>query len=206
LLQTTTSFAGTAPFPGYGVTEEAKDQSLFPATAYLTHRYPGPWAIGLGYNSPFEFAMQWRDPRFTGRYIVTDAFLRTHSYSLGAAREVGKNLSVGFGGNLVYTRVGIFNHRFIASPGGGGAQYEVAQFAFTSNVTPGYGWNAGLSWTPKKSLKVGATYRGQVIVHADGDADIGQIPTGDAQVDAAVAASLPPDQPASTVVRLPAIA
>ncbi len=205
-LQTSTSFAGVAPFPGYGVTEEAEKQHVFPATAYFTHRYAGPWALGLGYNSPFGLAMYWKDPAFTGRYIVTRAELRTYSYSVVAARELRKNLSLGFGGNLVYIRSILANQHFIAAPGGGGGQYEVAQFALISNVTPGYGWNAGLHWTPGKSWKVGATYRGQVVIHADGDADITQFPTGDAQVDAAVTASLPPDQPASTVIRLPSIA
>ena len=205
-LQTTTSFAGVAPHPGYGVTEEMNPQHLFPATAYLTHRYPGPWAIGLGYNSPFGLAVEWKNPdQFTGRYIVTHADLRTYNYSLVAAREMGKKLSVGFGGNLVWTRLDLRNRQFIAAPGGGGGQLEVASFTLTSNVNPGYGWNAGLAWAPMKDLKVGATYRGQVIIHANGDADIDQFPTGDSQVDAAVAASLPPDQPASTVIRLPTI-
>jgi long-chain fatty acid transport protein len=112
---------------------------------------------------------------------------------------------VGFGGNLVYSRAIRNNRHFIAAPGGGGGQFEVANFALISNVTPGYGWNGGLTWTPAKSWKVGFTYRGRVVIHADGDADITQYPTGDPQVDAAVTASIPPDQPASTVVVLPSI-
>jgi long-chain fatty acid transport protein len=206
LLQTYSSFAGQAPFPGYGVTEEADPQRVFPGTAYLTHRYEGPWSIGLGYNSPFGLQMVWKNPdQFTGRYIVTRADLRTYNFSIGAARALKKNLSIGFGGNLVYTRVDLTNRHFIAAPGGGGAQFEVAQFALTSNPSPGYGWNAGLLWTRGKSWKVGATYRGHVIIHADGDANITQYPSGDPQVDAQVAAALPPDQPASTVVRLPSV-
>jgi long-chain fatty acid transport protein len=208
LLQRYASFAGVAPFPGFGVTEEMDAQRSFPATAYLTHRFPeGPWAIGLGYNSPFGFVTEWKNPdQFTGRYIVERAELRTYNYSMGAAREMGKKKkwSLGFGGNLVYARAILANRHFIAAPGGGGGQLEVANFGLTSNVSPGYGMNGGLRWTPGK-WKIGATYRGRVVIHADGDADITQYPTGDSQVDAAVAASLPPDQPASTVVILPAM-
>ena len=204
-LQAHSSFAGQAPFPGYGITEEADPQNVFPGAAYLTHRYEGLWSIGLGYNSPYGLAMQWKNPdQFTGRYIVTRADLRTYNFSIGAARELKKNLSLGFGGNLVYTRVDLVNRHFIAAPGGGGGQLEVANFALTSNPSPGYGWNAGLLWTRGKHWKVGATYRGHVIIHADGDADITQYKSGNPQVDAQVAATLPPDQPASTVVRLPA--
>jgi long-chain fatty acid transport protein len=45
-----------------------------------------------------------------------------------------------------------------------------------------------------------------VILHVDGRADITQFPTGDPEVDAVVSATLPPDQGASTVIRLPSIA
>jgi len=205
-LQTMTSFAGVAPYPGFGVVEEMEPQRSFPANVYLTHRYAGAWALGLGYNSPFGLKTDWKNTdQFTGRYIVTHAELRTYNYSVGAARDLGKKWSLGFGGNLVYTRTILINRHFIAAPGGGGGQLEVANFALTSNPTPGYGWNAGLTWKPAASWKVGATYRGRVVVHADGDANITQYPSGDAQVDALVAASLPPDQPASTVIRLPAI-
>jgi long-chain fatty acid transport protein len=205
-LQRTSSFAGTAPFPGYGVTEEMEPQRAFPGTAYLTHHFEGPWAIGLGYNTPYGLSTEWKNvDQFTGRYIVVRADLRTYNYSLEAARTMGKTMSVGFGGNLVYTRAILSNRHFIAAPGGGGGQFEVANFALTSNVSPGYGWNGGLTWTPKQSLKIGLTYRGRVVIHADGDADITQYSTGDPQVDAGVAASLPPDQPASTVIVLPAI-
>ena len=34
LLQPEVSFAGTSPYPGYGVTEEMKSQSFFPPTTY----------------------------------------------------------------------------------------------------------------------------------------------------------------------------
>jgi len=206
LLQRFASFAGVAPSPGFGVTEEMDPQRTFPATAYLTHRYEGAWAIGLGYNSPFGFVTQWKNvDQFTGRYIVERAELRTYNYSIGAATELGKKkrLSLGFGGNLIYTRSILVNRHFIAAPGGGGGQLEVANFDLTSKVSPGYGWNGGLRWVPGK-WKFGATYRGRVVIHTNGDATITQYSTGDPQVDAGVAASLPPDQPASTVIVLPA--
>ena len=206
-LQIFTSFAGVAPQPGFGVTEEMEPQRAFPPTAYLTHRYPGSWAIGLGFNSPFGLAVAWKNPdRFTGRHVITSALLRTESFSVAAAHQYRKNLSVGFGGNLVYSRATLVNRQFVAAPGGGGAQYEIANFSLVSDLAPGYGWNGGLTWTPGTNWKVGATYRGQVIFHADGSADITQYPTGDAEVDAVVSASLPPDQTASTVIRLPSIA
>lgn len=206
-LQSFTSFAGVAPHPGFGVTEEMQPQRFFPPHAYLTHRYPGPWALGLGLSSPFGLGVEWKNPdAFTGRYIVTRADLRTMNLSLVAARQMRPNLSMGFGGNLVYASVNLANRQFIAAPGGGGGQLEIANFDLASDLSPGYGWNAGLTWTPAKSWEIGATYRGQVILHVDGRADITQFSTGDPEVDAVVSATLPPDQGASTVIRLPSIA
>jgi hypothetical protein len=87
---------------------------------------------------------QWKNvDRFTGPLHRERAELRTTNYSIGAATELGKKkrLSLGFGGNLIYTRSILVNRHFIAAPGGGGGQLEVANFDLTSKVSPGYGWN-----------------------------------------------------------------
>jgi len=207
LLQPFTSFAGVAPHPGFGVTEEMKAQQFYPPTAYLTHRYPTGWALGLGLNSPFGLRAEWKNPdQFSGRYIVARAELRTLNASLAAARQFRPSLSAGFGGNLVFASLDLVDRQFISAPGGGGGQLEVANVDLASDWTPGYGWNAGLRWTPAKSWNVGLTYRSRVILHVDGEVDITQIPTGNSTWDAVVAAQLPPDQAVSTVLRLPAIA
>lgn len=205
--QTFTSFAGVGPEPGFGVTEEMEPQRIYPPAVYLSHRYPGPWAIGLGVNSNYGLQVGWKSGgQFSGRHVVTGAILRTSNIGLVASRTLGKNWSIGFGGNLVYSRLTLGNTLFVAAPGGGGAAIEAASFGLVSDPTPGYGWNGGLTWTPLKSLKLGASYRGRVVLHADGKADVKQYPTGDPQVDAAVAAELPPDQDAVTVMRLPSAA
>ncbi|HEY2955510.1 MAG TPA: outer membrane protein transport protein [Candidatus Eisenbacteria bacterium] len=216
LLQPFTSFAGVAPHPGFGVTEEMKAQQFYPPTAYFTHHFPTGWALGLGLNSPFGLGVDWKNPdQFTGRYIVARANLRTISSSLVAAHTLRPNLDIGFGGNLVYANVDLANREFVPKPGGGGGQVEVANVDLTSDWTPGYAWNAALSWRPGTRMmwgwiplpgKVGLTYRSRVILHVDGNVDITQIPTGDGTLDAVVAGQLPPDQAASTVLRLPSIA
>jgi long-chain fatty acid transport protein len=206
VLSPVTSFAGVGPYPGFGVKEEMKEQRFYPPTFYFTHRYRSAWALGLGFNSPFGLGVEWVNPdTFTGRYIVTKADLRTLDASVSAAYQMKPNLSLGFGGNLVYTSVALQNRRFLPAPGGGGSQFEVASIALDSDYSPGYGWNAGLSWVPLKSLRLGATYRSKVIVYVDGQADFTQKPTGNPVVDAGVAAQLPPDQAVTAVVRLPAI-
>src|SRR5213078_336163 len=53
---------------------------------------------------------------------------------------------------------------------------------------------------------LGASYRSRIVVDIDdGDATFRQILTGNPGIDANVAASLPPNQSASTVLRFPAL-
>ena len=205
LHQSFNSFAGVAPDPGFGVTEEREAERITPPAAYLSKRYPGSWAIGFGVTSNYGFDVQWKQP-FSGRAFIRGALLRTTNVSVVVARELSKTWSAGFGGNLAIGRLTLSHGLFMPVPGGGGEPFEAAGLEYVTDPTPGYGWNGGLIWTPRKSLKVGLSYRGRVVFHADGQVDVTQNSSGDAQVDAAIAAVLPPDQDASTVLRLPGTA
>jgi long-chain fatty acid transport protein len=206
LLQPFTSFAGLAPYPGYGVTEKMKPQQFYPPTFYFARRFGEQAALGLGLNSPFGLGVEWENPdQFTGRYIVTKADLRTIHTGLSLAYAINPKWSVALGGNLMYAKVALQNRKFTAAPGGGGAALEVAKVALDSDYTPGYGWNLAFTFVPNPSWSVGGFYRSKFVVHTDGRADLTQMMTGNPTIDAAVAASLPPDQNVSTVLRFPAI-
>jgi len=205
LLTPVTSFAGVEPFPGFGVTEEMERQ-IFPLPAfYYAHRFGERWAAGLGVNTPFGLGVEWKDPdQFTGRYIVTKADLKGVNLGLSGAYEINPMLSVALGGDVMFSKVKLRQRLQEPFPPGGQV-VDVAEAALESNVEPGYGWNAAVSLVPNASWSVGATYRGKVITKPEGDANFTQIPTGDPQFDAGVAAALPPDQGVSTVLRFPAI-
>lgn len=206
MLTPVTSFAGMNPYPGYGVTEEMKQQNFFPPTIYITHQLPRRMSIGAGFNSPFGLGVEWKNPdSFTGNYIVTKADLRTYNAALALACEINPRWSIGVGANAAWTSVQLDRRVLVPGPGGGGAQVDVAKVNLKGDATPGYGWNAALLFRPDSSIRVGAYYRSKVVVHEDGNATIQQILTGDGAFDAAVAASLPPNQPLSTVLRLPAM-
>ena len=100
LLTPVTSFAGAAPFPGFGVTEETETR-LFPLPAvYYTRHLGRRWAAGLGLNAPYGLGVEWKDPdQFTGRYIVTKADLQGVNLGLSAAYEISPMLSVAAGGD-----------------------------------------------------------------------------------------------------------
>lgn len=206
LLQPFTSFAGWSASPGYGVTEEMEDQAFYPPTFYYGARFRERFAYGLGVNSPFGLGVSWKEPdAFTGRSIVTKADLRTINANLSLAASLDDAWSFAAGFNALFAQVEIDNRTVIPAPGGGGAQLDVASTKLSGGYEPGYGWNLALSYQGDKSWRFGAYYRSHVIIHLSGDADFQQIPTGNATVDATVAAGLPPDQPVNTVLRFPAL-
>ena len=206
LLQPVTSFAGWPPYPGFGVTEEMDNQSFFPPTVYYASRMTDQFAYGLGLNSPFGLGVSWKRPdQFTGRYIVTSADLRALNANLSLAYAPDDAWSFALGANAMFAEVELNNRTLIPAPGGGGGQVDVASTKLSGDFQPGWGWNTALSWQPGDTWRLGAYYRSKVVVDYEGDADFEQIPTGNAVVDASVAASLPPDQPVKTVLRFPAM-
>ncbi len=206
LLTPVTSFAGVNPYPGFGVTEEMKTQYFPLPAAYYARRLPGRWAAGIGVNAPFGLGVEWKNPdTFTGRYIVTKADLRAVNLEYAAAYSIDPRVSVALGGDVAFTKVKLRNRILAPAPGGGGGQVDVAEAELESHYKAGYGWNAAVSVIPSERWKFGATYRSKVIAKPKGDATFTQIPTGDPAFDAGVAASLPPNQGVSTVLRLPAI-
>ncbi len=206
MLSPVTSFAGVAPYPGYGVTEEMTRQSFYPPTVYITRRVRSGWAAGAGLNAPFGLGIEWKNPdRFSGRYIATKADLKNLNANLSAAWAPNPKWSAGVGLDLAFAKVNLQNRKQAVVPGGGGAVADVAKIVLDSDYKSGWGWNAAVSALPAPMWKLAATYHSRVIVKPSGSATFTQIPTGNAAFDAGVAASLPPNQGVSTVLRFPAV-
>lgn len=206
-LQPVISFAGMAPYPGYGVTEEMVRQTFYPPTVYLSHRLGDRFALGGGVNSPYGLGVEWQDPAsFSGRHLATKVTLQTLNTSLNLACALNPKLSVALGADLLGAKVDLANRRLAVLPGGGGANVDVAEVKLLSGWVPGAGWNAALHFQASDALRMGAFYRSLINIHVkDADARFTQILTGDPVFDAAVAAQLPPNQHVGTVLRFPAI-
>ena len=203
-LRTSTSFAGVAPYPGFGISEEMKGGSFFPPTVYWSNHLGEKWAYGVGVNAPFGLGVEWKNPeQFTGRERVTKAALQTVSGSFDMAWAVREHMSLAAGANALYAKVELHNiATFITN---GGQPVNVSSATLESDMTPGYGWNMAMLADPWTNWKLALTYRSKVEVQIDdGRATFTQIPTGDAPLDAAVAAGLPAAQAVKTKLVFPA--
>ncbi|HEY6196215.1 MAG TPA: outer membrane protein transport protein [Candidatus Eisenbacteria bacterium] len=203
-LTTRTSFAGVAPFPGYGVTEEMKNGTFFPPNAYWTSHLGSHWAYGLGVNAPFGLGVEWKNPeQFTGRERVTKATLQAVNGSLDLAWAPGDALSLAAGFNALYSKVELNNIATFVSDGG--QPLNVSRAKLESDFTPGYGWNAAALANAWTNWRLALSFKSKIKVDIDdGRATFTQIPTGDAPLDAAVAASLPANQGVKTQLVFPA--
>jgi long-chain fatty acid transport protein len=207
-LTTRTSFAGVAPYPGYGVTEEMNSGNFFPPTVYWSNHFRKNWAYGVGVNAPFGLGVDWKRPdTFTDRAYVTKADLRSINANLNVAWQVTPELSIGGGYDAIFA--GVELRRIGPSgkviPGSGGRPLEVRAH-LKGDYTPGYTGNVAALWAPNKDWKIGVNYRGKSHVSIEkGTAEFELVPTGNPAVDAFVADSIPPSQQASTVLKFPAM-
>ncbi len=206
VLQPMTSFAGTGPNPGWGYTDEMVRQSFYPPTVYATHALGKAWAIGAGLNSPYGLGVEWNPASFAGRDLVTKVELQSLNATGCLAWAPNRWLSVAGGADVLWAKVKLANRTKTVLPGGGGATMDVAAVNLNSGFTPAPGWNAAVLVTPDPKWSVGAYYRSKIVVKVDdATADFVQLPTGDATLDALVAAELPANQGVSTVLHFPAI-
>lgn len=206
-LTTRNSFAGTQPYPGFGVSEEMKSGNFFPPVLYLTHRYQGPWAVGIGVNAPFGLGIEWQNPeQFTGRKLATKAQLTTLNTNATVAWAATPTLSLAAGFDMLMSKVELHRINTALLPGGGGAEANVAEVKLEGGFKPGYGFNLGALLVPDDQWRFGLSYRSKIEVEIDGgDATFTQILTGNPSFDAAVAAGLPPAQGVKTTTKFPAM-
>jgi len=162
--------------------------------------------LGIGVYSPFGLKTQWADPdSFSGRFISLEADLKSISVNPTVAYKLADRLSVGGGLDLRLSKVKLrrrvpsinpFTQKVI----------DVAEAELESDYASGLGFNLGLLAKPSEALSLGLAYRHKVTVDYQGGARFTLIPTGDSQLDAIAAASIPSGRPGlTTSITFPAI-
>jgi long-chain fatty acid transport protein len=161
--------------------------------------------IGVGAFSAWGLRTDWADP-WVGRAISRDADLKTMSVQPTIAWQTS-NGRFAIGGGVEYRRARvILSANTMRINPFSGRIVDVANTRLASDYGDDIGWNVGVLFKPSDRIRFGASYRTDMDIDLEGEADITQISTGNAQLDALIAAQLPPDQGISTTFPFPAVA
>lgn len=161
--------------------------------------------VGVGVFAAFGLRTDWADP-FPGRYISKDADLKTTSVNPVIAWQTSDGrLAIGGGVEYRRARVILNANRMALNPFTGRIA-DVANTRLASEYGDDIGFNFGILWKATDRFRLGASYRSAMDIDLEGDAEITQISTGNAQLDAVIHAQLPPNQPITTTLPFPEIA
>lgn len=161
--------------------------------------------LGIGAFAAFGLRTDWKRP-FAGRYISQDADLKTMSFQPTLAwQTTDGRFAVGAGVEYRRARVILNANRMSLNPFTGRI-IDVANTRLVSEYGDDIGWSVGVLYKPSDRFRFGAAYRTNMDIDLNGDAEINQIPSGNAQLDALVKSQLPPNQRINTVFPFPAIA
>jgi len=133
----------------------------FYATAPISDRLH----IGIGVNNPYGLGTEWPE-NWIGQYITLKVDLKSFFFTPTVSYRILDNLSVGAGFNYVIGSVLL--SRAVSIPSVQVPQTSVVKLDMDAN---GVSFNAGVLYKPMPWLSVGASYRSQTKVDADGSAD-----------------------------------
>jgi long-chain fatty acid transport protein len=208
LINFTNEFTGDPNSPiTSGVTGEYNRHTFNIPNMYAVVPFGDNITFGLGAFAAFGLRTDWEDP-WAGRYISKDADLKTMSVNPVVAWQTD-NGRFAVGGGLEYRRARVIlnANRFLPFPDPfTGRIPDVANARLASDYGDGIGWNAGVLFKATDTIRIGASYRTGMDIELEGNADFSQIFTGNPQLDALVATTIPPDQPINTEFPFPSIA
>ena len=160
--------------------------------------------VGVGVFAAFGLRTDWADP-FAGRYISKDADLKTTSVNPAIAWQTSDG-RLAIGGGVEYRRARvILNANRLASNPFTGRIVDVANTRLVSEYGSDIGFNAGILFKASDRWRLAASYRSAMDIDLEGEAEVTQISTGNAQLDAIIGAQLPPDQAINTTLPFPEI-
>jgi len=204
----TNEFNGDPADPFTAGTEGKYNRHTFvPPNLYVTIPFGNNITVGLGVFAAWGLRTDWADP-WPGRFISQDADLKTTSVQPTIAwQSTDGRFAVGAG--VEYRRARVILNQNIALPFPNpftGRITDIGNARLASDYGDDIGYNVGVLWKPSDRFRVGASYRSDMDIDLDGDADFTQISTGNAGLDTLVSATFPQDDTISTTLPFPAVA
>lgn len=207
LIHPSSDFTGADPFPGAGVTETGDAGSIVPPAFDYTHQFSENLVLGFGVHLPYGLRTRWaeRETTFTGRFISKDAELRSFSLNPTIAYKIEDRLAIGVGIDFRLSKVKLERNAAAINPFTFRA-VDAAAVRLESGYNKGWGFDVGVLAKPTHNLSLGASYRHKIKTDFTGDATFTLLPTGNGQLDAAIAGRLPSGSvPVTTAIEFPSI-
>jgi long-chain fatty acid transport protein len=163
--------------------------------------------FGVGTFSAWGLRTDWADP-WVGRFVSRDADLKTLSIQPTIAWKTSDG-RFALGGGVEYRRARVILNQNIPLPFPNpftGRITDIGNARLASDYGSDIGYNVGLLFKPSERIRFGASYRSDMEIELEGEADFTQISTGNAQLDGLVASTFPQDDTISTDFPFPAVA
>lgn len=136
-------------------------------TFHLSKRIDDRWIFGFNVTAPFGLNTEYQENGIA-RFLATNSSIKSLDFSPSIAYEFMPCLAFGVGADALWGRARLEAHTGSEQSGGVG-------FAdgFQKNAIEGwgYGWHAGVLWTPMLTTRVGLNYRSHVNLHAEGNSE-----------------------------------
>jgi len=192
LIAPSVDFTGANPFPGEAVSETGDAGIIIPFAFDYSQQLSERLSVGFGVHIPYGLRSRWanRDTTYSGRYLSKRAELQSISFNPTLAYRLADRLSIGAGFDFRLTTVQLDRNVGIVNPFTQQV-VDAAAVALKSETADGYGFNVGVLASPVENLTIGVAYRHKVRVDFQGDAVFTLLPTGNPQLDFAIARTLP---------------
>jgi long-chain fatty acid transport protein len=181
--------------------------TFVPPNMYASLPIGNNLTVGVGVFAAWGLRTDWADP-WVGRFVSRDADLKTTSVQPTVAWQT-TNGRFAVGGGVEYRRARVILNQNIPLPFPNpftGRITDVGNARLASEYGDDIGWNLGVLFKPTDRFRIGASYRSDMDIELDGEADFTQISTGNAGLDALVAQTFPQDDTINTVFPFPAVA
>jgi len=182
-----TEFSGTTQLgdraAGLGVEQnvdtKARDDIFFPPNFYMTSsKADSPWAFGIGVGSLFPLAKRW-DTTSPFRDEIKEIAIKPININPTVAYRIDAwNLAVAVGINYTYADVWLEKSACVDAAALDPTQetptgMQAIQLGELELEADGDGWgyNAGLLWKPSERFSIGVSYRSEIELDFDGNAD-----------------------------------
>lgn len=153
---------------------ESEDENFLLPTAFIVSPFYGDFRFGMAFTAPYGLAKRWQDPY--PRATAEEFSLKVLEFNPTVSYKFNDMVSVSAGPRAIYSEATVLTDaRYVGLP---------AAMDVEGDATA-WGYNVAMAVKPNEDLNFSATYRSNVDLEFEGDANLvagRQLPTIDGEV------------------------